>query len=199
MSRAFVDEDAGSDETDGMHEIPLPLPTGARNYMTPEGAMRMADELRRLVEEERPRAAGALAAAESSNKAESLRTLSKIDRKISYLTRMKSMLEVVQAPSSLERAVFGLVVRVSEEPAAGDAISREGGGVFETGDILPLEMEYRIVGVDEIDLARGYVSWASPIAKALIGKRVGEMVLARLPLGERRMRILEIRYEESER
>jgi hypothetical protein len=51
MSRAFVDEDAGADETDGMHEIPLPIPPGARNYMTPEGALLMAEELRRLAEE----------------------------------------------------------------------------------------------------------------------------------------------------
>ena len=184
MSRAFVDEDAGSDETEDMHEIPLPLPAGARNYMTPEGAMRMVDELRKLVEEERPRAAGALAAAESANKADFIRGLSKIDRRISYLTRMKSMLEVVQAPSSLERAVFGLVVSVREEHAAGDAAARD--------------VEYRIVGVDEIDLARGYVSWASPVAKALIGKRAGEVALVRLPMEEQRMRILGIHYEGSE-
>jgi len=184
MSRAFVDEDAGSDETDGMHEIPLPLPAGARNYMTPEGAMRMADELRKLVEEERPKAAGALSAAEPANKSDFIRRLSGIDRRISYLTRMKSMLEVVGAPASLERAVFGLIVRVSEEPAASSGASRE--------------REYRIVGVDEIDLTRGYVSWASPIAKALIGKKTGDTVTVRLPLGEQRIRILEIRYEESE-
>jgi len=184
MSRAFVDEDAGSDETDGMHEIPLPLPAGAQNYMTPEGAMRMADELRKLVEEERPKAAGALSAAEPADKADFIRRLSGIDRRISYLTRMKSMLEVVGAPASLERAVFGLVIRVREEPAAG-GVSRE--------------LAYRIVGVDEIDLARGYVSWASPIAKALIGKKAGDIVTVRLPLGEQRLQILEIRYEESER
>jgi len=54
MSRAFVDEDAGSDEADGMHDIPLPLPSGARNYMTPKGAMKLAEELRTLTEAERP-------------------------------------------------------------------------------------------------------------------------------------------------
>ena len=173
MSRAFVDEDAGSDETDGMHEIPLPLPAGARNYMTPEGAMRMADELRSLVEEERPRAFGMLSAA---GEADHLRKISEIDRRISYLSRMKSMLEVVDAPSSAERVVFGLAVRVREE-----------------GDLKGLgEALYRIVGVDESDPDKGYISWASPIAKALIGKRVGEIVTAHLPMEERHLHILEI-------
>lgn len=186
MSRAFVDEDAGSDEADGMHEIPLPLPQGARNYMTPEGALRMEDELRRLSEVDRPKASGALAAAESADKADSIRKLSEIDRRIAYLARMKSLLEVVEAPASLERVVFGLAVRVREEDsqAEGSAVARDGPKARET--------LYRIVGVDESDPERGYISWASPIAKALIGKRKGDIVLARLPREERRLRILDI-------
>ncbi|MCE1196552.1 GreA/GreB family elongation factor [bacterium] len=176
MSRAFVDEDAGADETGGMHEIPLPLPPGARNYMTPEGALLMADELRRLAEEERPRAAGALAAAEPAAKAEFIRRISTIDRRVSYLTRMKAALSVVEPPASLERVVFGLVVRVSEE----------------RGEVV----DYRIVGADESDPERGYVSWASPVAKALIGKRVGEIAVVRLPVGERRLRVLGIGFAE---
>lgn len=194
MSRAFVDEDAGADETDGMHEIPLPLPPGARNYMTPEGALLMADELRRLVEEERPRAAGALAAAEPAAKAEFLRRISTIDRRVSYLSRMKAALSVVEPPASAERVVFGLVVRVGEERV------REEGGFWQgpdAGDALGATTEYRIVGADESDPERGYVSWASPIAKALIGKRVGEVAVVRLPVGENRLRVLAIRFAES--
>ncbi|PKL06465.1 MAG: transcription elongation factor GreB [Spirochaetae bacterium HGW-Spirochaetae-9] len=184
MSRAFVDEDAGSDETDGMHEIPLPLPPGAKNYMTPEGAMRMADELRSLVDSERPQAAGALAAAVQAAKSDYLRKVSEIDRRISYLSRMKSMLAVVDPPSGTDRVVFGLVVRVREEGST---------------DGVPSDVEYRIVGVDESDPEKGYVSWASPVAKALIGKKVGDTVSVRLPLGERMMKILGIRFEEPER
>jgi len=190
MSRAFVDEDAGSDETDGMHDIPLPLPPGARNYMTPEGAMRMADELRNLVDAERPQAAGALAAADPAAKSEYLRKVSEIDRRISYLSRMKSILSVVDPPSSAERVVFGLVVRVREE---GGAEGTEG------IDGAPRDIEYRIVGVDESDPDRGYVSWASPVAKALIGKKVGDAVSARLPMGELKMTILGIHFAEPER
>ena len=184
MSRAFVDEDAGSDETDGMHDIPLPLPPGAKNYMTPDGAMRMADELRNLVDLERPQAAGALAAAAPAAKSEYLRRVSEIDRRISYLSRMKSILTVVDSPSSVDHVVFGLVVRVREEGSA---------------DSVPRDVEYRIVGVDESDPEKGYVSWASPVAKALIGKKVGDIVSAHLPLGERMMKILGVRFAEPGR
>ena len=187
MSRAFVDEDAGADETDGMHEIPLPITPGARNYMTPEGALLMAEELRRLAEEERPRAAGALAAAEQAAKAEFLRRISTIDRRITYLTRMKAALSVVEPPASAERVVFGLVVSVGEER---DRVREQ--GELERGSTI----DYRIVGADESDPERGYVSWASPIAKALIGKRVGEAATVRLPVGEQRLRVLGIRFAE---
>jgi transcription elongation factor GreB len=187
VSRAFVDEDAGADETEGMHEIPLPLPPGARNYMTPEGAILLADELRRLAEEERPRAAKALAAAEQAEKAESLRRISAIDRRISYLTRMKAALSVVEPPANPERVVFGLVVKVREEGV------REESGAGAGAD-AGVHAEYRIVGVDESDPERGYVSWASPVAKALIGKRAGEIAVVKLPVGEQRLRIMEIRF-----
>ena len=83
MSRAFVDEDAGSDEAEGMLEIPIPLPAGAKNYMTSEGGARMVAELRALNDIDRPRAAAALAAALPADESESLRRLSEIDRRVS--------------------------------------------------------------------------------------------------------------------
>lgn len=173
MSRAFVDEDAGSDETEGMHDIPLPLAPGARNYMTPGGAERMLDELRLLSDVERPKAAAALSAAEPAVKAEFLRKLSELDRRISYLSRMKSLLEVVEAPPGGDRVVFGLTARVREPDGT--------------------ERDYRIVGADESDPERGLISWASPVARALLGKRVGEAAVVKLPQGEKRLTILEIR------
>jgi transcription elongation factor GreB len=168
VSRAFVDEDSGADEASDLYDIPLPLPPGAKNYMTPEGAGRMTAELRELIEVERPRAASQAAAAEG----EALRRLAELDRRIAYLTRMSSLLETVGPPRSLDRVVFGLRVRVREE----------GGG----------EREYRIVGADESQPERGLLSWASPVARALIGKRPGDLVAAPLPKGEYRIRILEI-------
>jgi transcription elongation factor GreB len=169
VSRAFVDEDSVSDETGGMHDIPLPLPAGAKNYMTAEGAARMEEELRSLTEVERPR----IEARQSESDA--LRRLAEIDRRISYLARMGSALEVVGPPSSADRIVFGLFVAVRDE--GGD------------------ERELRIVGVDESDPERGLISWASPLAKALIGKRRGETAVARLPRGETRMTVVDISIE----
>lgn len=177
MSRAFVDEDSGSDEADDMHEIPLPLPPGARNYMTPEGAARMTAELRSLLEVERPRAAAALAAAREDGQSQAIRHMSELDRRIAYLSRMNSSLEVVAQPASAEKVVFGLVVRVLEDGGA--------------------QKEYRIVGVDESDPDQGLLSWASPVAKALIGKRPGDLAVVRLPQGERSMEVLQVRFPES--
>ncbi len=176
MSRAFVDEDLGQDETEGMHDIPLPLPPGARNYMTPEGAARLAEELRSLDDVERPRAAAALAAAQATGSASApdcLRHLSELDRRISYLSRMRSALEVVAPPASLDRVVFGLVARVREDDGT--------------------EVDYRIVGADESDPEAGLLSWASPVARALVGKRAGETGVVHLPQGEKSLLVLEIR------
>jgi len=172
MSRAFVDEDSGSDEADDLADIPLPLPAGAKNYMTPEGAVRLSAELRRLVEGELPRAKAALAAAEPGDQSAAIREVSEIERRLAYLRRMESLLEVVQEPNSTERVVFGLEVQIEE------------GGA---------ERTYRIVGADESDPDRGLLSWASPVARSLVGKRVGDLAVAALPRGERRMRIVEIR------
>ncbi|MDX9826820.1 MAG: GreA/GreB family elongation factor [Spirochaetia bacterium] len=177
MSRAFVDEDSGSDETDDMHEIPLPIAPGMKNYMTPEGALHMMEELRSLIEVERPKAAAVLAGVEAEAKAGPLREISLIDRRISYLSRMKASLEVVEPPPSLERVVFGLVARVKDEAGK--------------------EASYRIVGVDESDPERGLISWGSPVAKALIGRSTGDRVLVKLPLGERRMKIIGIEYAKE--
>ncbi len=178
MSRAFVDEDSSSDETDDMHEIPLPLAPGVKNYMTADGALRMMEALRTLVDVERPSVAAALAAADAQAKSKPLREISRIDRRISYLSRMKALMEVVQPPGSLERMVFGLVARVEEEDGT--------------------ETCYRIVGVDESDPDRGWISWASPVAKALIGKSAGDLAVVKLPMGERRMKILGIEYAKEE-
>ncbi|HEY9054148.1 MAG TPA: GreA/GreB family elongation factor [Rectinemataceae bacterium] len=173
MSRAFVDEDAGRDETQGLHEIPLPLAPGARNYMTPEGAAALLRELAFLSEIERPKAAAALASSGQAAESDALRRISELDRRISYLLRMKALLEIVDPPASKERVVFGLAVRVADE----------------SGE----EAEYRIVGAYESDPERGLVSWASPIARALLGKRAGDIAVVKLPRCEKKLRLLEIK------
>lgn len=174
MSRAFVDEDSGSDEADDLADIPLPLPAGAKNYMTPRGAAALLSELRGLSESELPKAQAALAQAASGEQASAIRKVSEVERRLAYLRRMEALLQVVEEPASTERVVFGLEVLVSEEDVG-------------------VERSYRIVGVDESSPQNGLLSWASPVARALVGKRVGDLAVAVLPRGERRMRVLAIR------
>ncbi|KPJ85361.1 MAG: transcription elongation factor GreB, partial [Spirochaetes bacterium DG_61] len=97
------------------------------------------------------------------------------DRRIQYLTKMVENLEVVDPKrQDLDRVLFG--ARVS---------------VLENGRSTKV---YRIVGVDESNPPEGRISWFSPIAKALTGKRVGETVSLRIPAGEVKLKILRIEY-----
>jgi transcription elongation factor GreB len=58
------------------------------------------------------------------------------------------------------------------------------------------DTQIRIVGVDEVDLEKGYVSWISPIAKALIKAKVGDTVRIQTPAGVKEIDILDVRYED---
>jgi transcription elongation factor GreB len=173
MSRAFVDEDSASGRDEEVVPLKLPLPPGARNYMTPQGAARQAAELRELQLARRP-ALAAKAAAESSP-GPARRALGECDRRISYLSRMQALLEVVDpAAQPPDRVRFGATVSVRQSP--------EG------------ERRVRIVGVDEAEPGSGDVSWISPIARALLGARVGDTVRCELPSGPTRFRVLAIDY-----
>jgi transcription elongation factor GreB len=170
MSRAFVRE------SDDRPELPIarqpsPLPPGAKNYLTPGGAQRLREELRQLVEVERP----PLAAAVSSDP-DARRQLLALDQRIQQLEESLQTAEVVEPPArDTDNVRFGATVTVRRA----------------TGD----EDQYRIVGVDEIDLDRGWVSWLAPIAKALMNARRGERVRFKFPSGEEELDIVEISYE----
>jgi transcription elongation factor GreB len=154
MSRAFVDESASESRENDAPELKVPLPPGAKNYVTPEGGIRLRAELEHLLAISPPR-------------------LREVDRRIEYLSRMRALMEVVSPPGSdPERVVFGTTVTV-----------RESGGS---------ERTYRIVGVDESDPSRGWVSWISPLARALVGKKRGEHVRVKLPAREETLAILSI-------
>jgi transcription elongation factor GreB len=156
VSRAFVDESASESREDGAPELKIPLPAGAKNYVTPQGAQRLRAELAELSAVPQPR-------------------LREVERRMEYLSRMAALMEVVtpgeQPP---ERVVFGAAVTVREE----------GKG----------ERTWRIVGVEESDPARGWVSWVSPLARAMMGKKPGDTVTVALPAGESRLTILSIGY-----
>ncbi len=181
MSRAFVDENASQYNEEEPPELKVPLPAGARNYMTPQGAEKMRGELDALAVE-RPRimaeVARASAAGSSTDKASLAalrRRLRELDRRVEYLSRMAAVTEVIDPLSqSPDRVAFGATVTVSEE----------NGG----------ESVYRIVGVDESDPARGLVSWISPLARALVSRRTGDLATLTLPGGRKSLRVLKIEY-----
>jgi transcription elongation factor GreB len=182
MSRAFVAESDSQFQDEEVPEIKIPLPAGVANYMTPAGAERLRAELSALSGEQRPRAAAAVthlaasgAATDRDELAVQRRRLREIDRRIEYVSRMLARIEVIDpAAQEGERVLFGARVTVQAEDGE--------------------KRVYRIVGVDEADPARGEVSWIAPLAKALLGRKAGELAVLRLPDGERRLHVLSVEY-----
>lgn len=181
MSRAFVSDSDGQFEEEELPEIRNPLPPGARNYMTPQGAEALQGELRRLTEETRPelveeisRLASGASNPERNAVLAGRRKLREIDQRIAYLTEMARSLEIIDpAKQPRGRVAFGATVTVSEEGR---------------------ERSYQIVGVEESEPASGRVSWISPVAKALMAHHVGETVVLTLPERTMRLQILKIEY-----
>lgn len=168
MSKAFTREDDLPDLT-VTRPLPSPLPPGAKNYLTPDGARRLRAELDNLVAVERPKIA-----ASGADRARG--KLQALDQRIQYLDQSLQAAVIVNPPVGPEdRIRFGATVTVRER----------------SGE----ESRYRIVGVDETDVDRGWVSWLSPTAKALLNARLGERVRVRLPGGEKELEITGIRYE----
>jgi transcription elongation factor GreB len=168
-----VDEDAAAGRDEEVAPLKLPLPPGARNYVTPAGAERLAAELRGLQGERRPALAAAARAEPSPGPAR--RALGECDRRIAYLARMQSLQEIVDsAGQPADRVRFGATVVVRQSP----------GG----------ERTLRIVGVDEAEPGSHDASWISPLARALAGARVGDTVACELPGGPIRLKVLSIAY-----
>ena len=166
MSKAFTRED-DSEELPPPPRRSSPLPPGAKNYLTADGAQRLRAELERCIER-RTRAAG--------DSADAKLELQKIDLHIAALQAVLDSAVVTPPPEKPWNEVrFGASVKVRD--AAGE------------------QSTYRIVGVDETDIDRDWVSWVSPIARALLSARVGQRVRFRVPAGERELEILSITYE----
>ncbi len=159
---------------------PRPRSSG---YITPAGAKKLRDELEQLWLVERPRVtnevADAAAQGDRSENAEYIygkRRLREIDGRVRWLTRRLDEVVVVrEPPSDGGRVFFGAWVTIEDED--GEAA------------------EHRIVGADESDVSRSWISIDSPVAKALLGKRVGDEVRVVRPKGEATYVIAGIRYE----
>ncbi len=169
-------DDEGPDE-------PPALPAGVKNYMTPQGFQRLRDEFQLLMRVERPKVVEVVAwAAANGDRSENgdyiygKRRLREIDRRIRFLTKRLEISQVVDPAQqkNLDQVFFGATVTYRNARAAQRTIM--------------------IVGVDEADLARGQVSWVSPIARALLKAREGDTVELRTPAGLERLEVLAIRY-----
>jgi transcription elongation factor GreB len=181
------DDDIDADEQP-VEEQPAATETaGVKNYITPAGLQRLRAELRFLLTRERPAVTEVVAwAAGNGDRSENAdyqygkRRLRQIDRRIRFLRKRIDAAAVVdpEAPrtgQALVNAFFGATVRYAN--ASGT------------------ERVVRIVGVDEIDLDRNYISWLSPLARALTKSGPGDSVVLRAPGGTEHLQVLEVRYE----
>jgi transcription elongation factor GreB len=147
----------------------------------------MRAELDLLVQKERPElvatvswAAGNGDRSENGDYIYGKKRLREIDRRIRFLIRRLDRAEVVDPSAhrdddTADRVFFGATVTVADH--AGD------------------ERTISIVGIDEIDTARGYISWISPMARALLKAREGDTVVVRAPAGPEELEIVAVRYE----
>ena len=162
-------------------------PSSAKNYITPDGLQRLRDERRFLLMRERPAVTEVVAwAASNGDRSENAdyqygkRRLREIDRRIRFLTKRIDAAEVVdptapRAGKAATQVFFGATVR------------------YATG--AGTERTVTIVGADEVDLERNYISWLSPLGRALMKAGPGDGVILRAPGGTDRLQILDVRYQ----
>lgn len=165
-----------------MSRYRAPQPRSSK-YITPEGKQRLLDEFSALWKVKRPEVTAALAAAaaegDRSENAEYVyrkKQLREIDSRIHFLkSRLEDVVVVDSAPDDRSRVFFGAWVRLEDE---------DGNTV-----------EYRIVGPDEFDTSRGYISMDSPVARSLMKKSEGDEVVVKRPKGDARYTIAHVSYE----
>jgi len=159
-----------------------PQPRGSK-FITPQGAVRLKQELDHLWRVLRPQVTQAVqeaaAQGDRSENAEYIygkRQLREIDRRVRFLRqRLDGMVVVGDPPSDRSRVFFGAWVTLEDDDGN--------------------EVEYRIVGPDEFDAATGSISMDSPLGRALMGKRLDDEVKVELPGGAKTYGVVRVRYE----
>jgi transcription elongation factor GreB len=166
-----------------VRDAPGPKP---KNYITPLGLQRLKDEHRFLLNRERPAVTQVVAwAASNGDRSENAdyqygkRRLRQIDSRIRFLTKRIDAAEVVdpaapRQPSAAARVFFGATVTYRNAAGEDHVVS--------------------IVGIDEVDLNRRYVSWRSPLARALMKSKPGDRVVLRAPRKTDTLEILDVEY-----
>lgn len=180
MNKAFMKEDAPSNEDEE-----APLPSSNKNYMTPAGFECLRQEHHQLVTLERPRMVDVVSwAASNGDRSENgdylygKKRLREIDRRVRYLAKRLESAIVVDPSAQLDksRVLFGATVTYIDDS--------------------DVERTIKIVGEDEVDTQKGYVSWVSPIARALLKNRAGDVVTLHTPRGPVEIEIISIQYDE---
>jgi transcription elongation factor GreB len=152
------------------------------NYITPEGAKKLAVELDHLRTRERPKVVDEVAtAAAEGDRSENAsyiygkRRLREIDRRIRFLTKRLEAARVIDENAGADQVFFGAWVEIENEDGE--------------------RRKYRIVGEDEVNPDEGRISWRSPLGRALLKKKAGEVVVVRRPAGEIEVTIVAVTYE----
>lgn len=154
----------------------------SKNYITTAGAEQLKAELKKTLTIDRPELVRVVQwAASNGDRSENAdytygkRKLRELDRKIRFLTKRLEAAEIIDPKQQKkDQVLFGATVTF---------VNEEG-----------LEKTYQIVGQDEIDLKKGQISWISPVAKALLNKRIGDFVQLTTPRGSEQIQIMNIQY-----
>lgn len=180
MSKAFTRENDDEEVPDNTPQ----LPQGVKNYITPGGYQRLKDEFDQLWKIERPELVRVVSwAASNGDRSENgdyiygKRRLREIDRRLRFLSRRMDNAEIIDPAQrgECDQVFFGATVVVCDTQ-----------GEMQT---------YSIVGMDEADPGRGWISWISPLARALLKARAGDVVSLQTPGGLEELEVVEIRYE----
>lgn len=185
MSKAFVKEDSNLNDDD-LGTEGLAIPAGSKNYITRAGYNNMRDELSDLVNKERPEMVNIVSwAASNGDRSENgdyiygKKRLREIDRRIRFLTKRLETIEVVDThlQTNRDQVFFGATVEYINQDDE--------------------EFKVTIVGIDEAEPLAGKISWISPVARALMKSKEGDVVYVNTPNGKQELEILEVSYPEN--
>lgn len=180
MSKAFTKEQ--DDEVPEVEEVSSALP-GGKNYITPDGAKKLQAELHELVAIERPKvcevvswAAGNGDRSENADYQYGKKRLREIDKRATFLNRrIQSMVVVDPTIDRGDKIFFGATVTIADEEGK--------------------EKTYSIVGVDEVEVSLGNISWLSPLGAALLKAHKGDYVQYRTPKGVLEVEVVKVVYK----
>ena len=184
MSKAFTKETDA--ETEDEADAAAALPAGVKNYITPAGLARLQAEIKQLQQVERPKVVEIVAwAAGNGDRSENgdyiygKRRLREIDRRVRFLVKRLEIAVPVDPRQQKNRAQVFFGATVTYANGRGE------------------EQTVRIVGIDEARSEAGEVSWISPVARALLKAREGDVVQVRTPSGTEPIEVIKILYRDA--